>query len=138
LFANHLREELGHNELLVSREAPEVMFDPVLHATASWFCNQMIVLDNLDKTVVNLVLETAGHHFHMLAEPVFVEDECARYFAAHSDDLDAEHLQLGVHLLKDQPPQVYRRLSQVLERSWDMFEAMTGRIAQLVEAERKD
>ncbi len=137
IFGTHLREELGHNQLLVGRDSPPVMFDPVLDATASWFCNQMFLLDNLDKTIVNLVLETAGHHFHLLAEPLFMDDECAKYFKAHSNDLDAEHQQMGVHLLQDQPAQVYRRLSQVLERSWDMFEMMTGRIVQLVEIERE-
>jgi quercetin dioxygenase-like cupin family protein len=137
LFVSHLREELGHNELLAGPDGAPVIFDPILQATASWFCNQMVVLDNLDKIIVNLVLETAGQHFHLLAEPVFVQDRCAKYFEAHSG-VDDEHQHMGVPLLRDQPPEVYRRLSRVLERCWDMFEAMTGRIAEMVDADRKE
>jgi hypothetical protein len=115
LFANHLREELGHGDPPAGPDARPVAFDPVLHATASWFCNQMFLLDDLDKIVVNLVLETAR----------------AKYFETRV--ADGERQKLGLHLLRDQPPQVYRRLAAVLERSWDMFEAMTGRIVELVE-----
>src|SRR5690606_23346130 len=67
-FLRHLREELGHNELLLVSEGRALARDPILSATASWFCHQMLTLDNAGKSVVNLVLETAGDYFHSVAE----------------------------------------------------------------------
>jgi hypothetical protein len=115
LFLSQLRKELGSKDLLTGQDAAPVVFDPVLQATATWFRNQMFVLDDLDKTVVNLVLGTAGSH---LAP-------------------EGDQQKVGLHLLEDQPPQVYQRLAAVLERSWDMFEAMTGRIVELVESRKE-
>jgi len=43
----------------------------------------------------------------------------------------------GVHLLENQPPQVYQRLATVLERSWDMFDTLTARIVELVERRKE-
>jgi hypothetical protein len=126
-----LRRERGHADLLAGPDAGPAAFDPVLSATASWFCNQMFVLDDLDKTVVNLVLETAGGNLHKLAAPMFAGDPRAKYFEAQV--ADRARRKLGLDVLQGQPPQVYRRLAAVLERSWEMFEAMTGRIVELVE-----
>ena len=131
LFLGQLRKELGSRELLTGQDAAPAAFDPVLHAAATWFCNQMFVLDDLDKTVVNLVLATASNHLRQLAELVFAGDVREKHFASHG--LDGEQQRLGLHLLENQPPQVYQRFAGVLDRSWDMFEAMTGRIVELVE-----
>jgi mannose-6-phosphate isomerase-like protein (cupin superfamily) len=130
-FNAHLREELGHNELLPAPENNGAFFDPILTATSSWFCHQMLLLDNVDKAVVNIVLETAGYHFHTLADPVFAMDQSAKYFSLHAE-ADAQHKDSGVTLLQGEHPQTYRRLARVLDQSWDMLEAMTGRIATLV------
>jgi hypothetical protein len=129
LFLGQLRKELGAQDVSTGVEAAPA-FDPVLQATTTWFCNQMFVLDDLDKTVVNLVLGTASNHLHQLSELVFGGDVREKHLASHG--LDREHEKLGLHLLENQPPQVYQRLAAVLERSWDMFEALTGRIFELV------
>lgn len=136
LFLGQLRKELSSKDLVTGRDPAPVTFDPILQATATWFCNQMFVLDDLDKTVVNLVLGTASSHLHQLAERVFAGDVREKYFASNA--LDGERPKLGLHLLENQPPQVYKRLAAVLERSWEMFDSMTGRIVELVEKRTED
>ncbi len=126
LFGEHLREELGHNSLLRT-PSTVVQTDPVLRATSTWFCHQMLVLDNVDKIVVNLVLETAGYHLGTLAGPLFEGHEAESFFHTHGE-ADAGHMNLGVELLDGQPEQTYRRLIALADKSWDMLGAMTERI----------
>lgn len=132
VFDEHMQEELGHNKLLDVTGDPRVTSDPILNATSAWFCHQMLVLDNAGKAIVHLVLETAGHHFHTLATSVFASDRSSRYFVTHAQD-DERHKELAMHLLRGQHPLAYARLYKVLEESWDMFEAMSSRIAKLVD-----
>jgi mannose-6-phosphate isomerase-like protein (cupin superfamily) len=132
-FSIHLREELGHNVLLALPGDGGTIFDPILTATSTWFSHQMLLLDNVDKAVVNIVLETAGYHFHSLADPIFAADPCAKYFSIHAE-ADAAHQNAGIGLLRDQHPHTYHRLGRVLERAWDMLEAMTARIVHLLGA----
>jgi len=132
LFHEHLQEELGHNDLLTVRGHREAAKDPILHATSTWFCHQMLVQDNVGKVLLNVVLETAGYHFHTLAKPVFEHDESARYFDVHAEG-DEKHKDVGVELLSGQHPETYRRLEKVLESGWDTLDAMTRRVAQLVD-----
>jgi hypothetical protein len=134
-FLDHLREEQGHNRLLDVALNAGAFNDAVLKAVSNWFSHQMLVLDNVDKAVVNLVLETAGYYFGVLAGAVFHGTSSAPYFDAHAEG-DAEHKDVGMRLVAEQTPETYTRLQRVLDASWDMLEAMTRRIAQLVQAER--
>ncbi len=129
IFHEHLEEEIGHNRLLSVPRERWAERDPVLRATAAWFCHQMLVLDNAGKAVVHLVLETAGFHFHTLAKPVLASDVSADYFAAHSE-ADDEHKDVVIRLLEGQRPETYRRLHRVLEDAWDMFDALSARITR--------
>jgi len=133
-FGEHLLEELGHNKLLDASGDRRATTDPVLRATSSWFCYQMLTLDNSGKAVVNLVLETAGYYLGVLAKPVYEGEDSANYFDTHAIG-DAEHKETCVRLLEDEHPQTYRRLHRVLEDTWDMLDAMTTRIARLVSQE---
>jgi mannose-6-phosphate isomerase-like protein (cupin superfamily) len=133
-FDEHFREELGHNTLLKVKGDPRATMDPVLRATANWFPHKMLTLDNAGKAVVHLVLETAGNYFHTLAKPVFAEDECSEYFVKHAE-VDERHQELAHQLLAGHHPDAYERLALVLEDSWNMFAAMSSRVAQLVELE---
>jgi quercetin dioxygenase-like cupin family protein len=135
VFRTHLLEELGHNELLKVSGRSGADRDAVLRAASAWFCHQMLVLDNSGKAIVNLVLETAGYHFHTLAQAVFVSDESAEYFHVHAEG-DELHKDVGLDLIEDLHPENYRRLHRVLEDTWDMFDTMTKRIAHLVALER--
>jgi hypothetical protein len=112
-------------------EDPRIATDAILKATSGWFCHQMMVLDNAGKAVVNLVLETAGYHFHSLASPVFRGDEGETYFDTHAE-ADEHHKDIGVDLLEGLRPDTYRELYDVLESSWNMLEAVTQRIFELV------
>jgi mannose-6-phosphate isomerase-like protein (cupin superfamily) len=135
-FHTHFMEELGHNELLTvpaNRRGPS---DPILRATSSWFCHQMLMLDNIGKAVlIHLVLETAGYHFHTLAKPVLAGDVSEGYFNAHSE-ADEDHKDAVLQLLEGQHPETYRRLHRIVEDGWDMFDALTRRIVHYVELER--
>jgi hypothetical protein len=130
-FLDHLTEEFGHNKLLRAANELRISADPSLQATLSWFCHQMLVLDNAGKAIVNLVLETGGYHFHNLAKPVFSGDDVQEYFDTHAED-DEQHKDLGLSLLQDQHPLTYANLLHVLDGSWDMLDATTQRIFELV------
>jgi mannose-6-phosphate isomerase-like protein (cupin superfamily) len=132
LFHEHLVEELGHNKLLATSGKSPIARDPVLRATASWFCHQMLVLDNAEKAIVNLVLESAGYYLGTLAGPQFEGQISASYFATHGED-DARHRELGMQLLEGHHAQTYARLQRVLDSSWDMLDAMTRRFAHIIE-----
>jgi hypothetical protein len=132
VFDEHLFEEIGHNKLLKVNGDWKAAADPILKATSNWFCHQMLVLDNAEKAVVHLVLETGGHYFHTLAMSVFESDESAPYFGAHAEH-DEDHKDLVIDVLKDHHPFRYVGLHRVLEDSWDMLEAMCARIATLVQ-----
>jgi hypothetical protein len=131
-FHGHLLEELGHNELLAISGSSPIAHDSILIATSNWFCHQMLVLDNAEKAVVNLALESAGYYLGTLSMPLFVNDESRGYFDTHAED-DAHHKELGAQLLDDLHPHTYARLQRVLDSSWDMIEAMTARFAYLIE-----
>ena len=133
-FEQHLREELGHNKLLKVTRNSGAFEDPILKAASSWFCHQMLVLDNVDKAVVNLVLETAGYYLGALAGPAFVGEEGSEFFHTHAE-ADADHKDVGARLLEGQQPDTYARLQRVLDSSWDMLDTMTRRIAILIENE---
>ncbi|HXK18033.1 MAG TPA: hypothetical protein VNG33_09530 [Polyangiaceae bacterium] len=131
-FNQHLLEELGHNKLLSVSGATAVSRDAVLRAMSSWFCHQMLVLDNAEKAVVNLVLETGGYYLGTLSMPMFEGDSAQRYFDTHAED-DAHHKDLSVALLDGLHPHTYVRLQRVLDASWDMVDGMTQRFAELIE-----
>jgi hypothetical protein len=133
-FHGHLLEELGHNRLLEVAGNRRIFGDPILRATSCWFSHQMLTLDNAGKTVVNLVLETSGYHFHNLAKPVFASADSSHYFELHAE-ADEGHMELGMDLLTDLHPDVYRRLLDILEDSWNMMETVTTRFAELIELE---
>jgi hypothetical protein len=135
-FGSHLSEEFGHNVLMRAAPDPRVEGDPRLHATLSWFCYRMFVLDNAGKAVINLVLESGGYHFHNIAKPAFKGDDVEEYFDTHAED-DERHQNLGLDLLEGLDPNTYETLLGVLNVGWDMLEATTQRILELVRLEHE-
>ena len=131
MFSAHLLEEIGHNKMLEPSDDPRIFADPTLHATLSWFCHQMLILDNVGKVILNLVLETAGYHFHTLAKPLFEQDEGQVYFDTHAEG-DEAHMDMGRELLEHQHPSTYEHLLQLLDNGYDIFDAVTQRIFDLV------
>ncbi len=131
-FHEHLTEELGHNQLLPDTATSPGANDPVLRAMASWFCHQMVALDNAEKAVVNLVLESGAYYVCTLSQPLFEGHASHGFFSTHAED-DERHKELSVGLLEGLHPQVYARLLQVLDKTWDMVDAMTQRFAYFIE-----
>jgi mannose-6-phosphate isomerase-like protein (cupin superfamily) len=136
MFHEHFLEELGHNKLLDVAKHPRAFKDPILRATSSWFNHQLLSLDNAEKTILNIALETAGFYFHNLAAPVFVGDQSKEYFELHAE-ADEKHKELGLDLLENEHPDTYRRLYRILDKGWDMMDAMTARMAYLAELDAK-
>lgn len=133
IFSEHLREELGHNELM-HLTGPRRPFDAILEATANWFPAQMLVQDNAAKAAIHLVLETGGDYFFNLARPSFETDVAAEFFRTHAED-DERHKEMTYDLLQGLSPETYVRLQQTVVDSWNMIDAMTRRIHQLVSVE---
>lgn len=132
LFLQHLQEELGHDELLAARSHKHRSHDAILHATSIWFCNQMIILDNLEKAaLVHLVLEVSGSYYHDLAQKKLGRD-APDYYEVHNQ-VDDIHAQMGADLLRGHSEEVYRRLYKIIDKGWSMLDAMTRRVAQIVE-----
>jgi mannose-6-phosphate isomerase-like protein (cupin superfamily) len=131
-FGEHLREELGQNRLLKVNGTPIIAKDAVLRGLSSWFCHQMLVLDNAEKAVVNLVLESGAYYVCTLSQPLFEGHEAQKFFDTHAEE-DEHHKELSVALLQALHPRVYGRLHDVLETTWNMVDAMTQRLAYLIE-----
>jgi hypothetical protein len=133
LFLTHLHEELGHDQLLAARDIKNQINDPILQAVSSWFCHQMFLLDNLEKTVlVHLVLEVAGIHYHNLAKVKAAMDVKSEYYDVHNEH-DDKHAEMAFELLQDHTPATYQRLLKILSEGWDMLNAMNCRVAQLID-----
>lgn len=130
MFTQHLCEEFGHDKLLAQRSIKHDCHDPILHAISIWFCNQMLILDNLEKTaLVHLVLELGSAHFNHLAGARLSQDVHSDYYDRH--EIDDAHAQMGAELLRGHQTETYRRLHQVIEKGWSMVDAMTRRFMQL-------
>lgn len=132
-FLQHFNEEIGHDVLYKTRAREEnPAEDPVIEAIASWFVHQMFIRDNVEKTaLIHLVIEHTSHHYHTLARPMlakFVNDD---YFAVH--EADDDHAQMGIDLLKGESALTYQRLVPVIDKAWDMMNAMLDRVAYLTE-----
>jgi hypothetical protein len=125
-------DEFGHN-MLLPHDGLVAAPDPVMNATLAWFTHQMLVRDNAEKAVlVHLVLEAAAEAFFTkpATQDVFAAAGALDYFQAHLED--EEHKDLGARMLRGLHPATYRRLHRMLEDGWDMFDAMSNRLAELV------
>lgn len=128
----HLQEEFCHNLLLMKdRDYRAPIWDPILEATAAWFCWKMFTLDNEEKTlIVHLVLETSANIFFRAAHKVMEKYQETSYFEIHSV-ADEKHEAMGKFLLEGLSKQKYQRLSELLLQSWDVLNAACNRIAEL-------
>lgn len=133
----HLEEEIGHNKLLLGREGAQDISDPILHATSQWWPYQMLIMDNIEKSVlVHMVLEASGTEFHRHANKVFKSEVQSNYFDLH-EECDEGHSELADHLLMGHPPEMYANLACVLDEGWEMLSALFERILLLVEENSK-
>jgi mannose-6-phosphate isomerase-like protein (cupin superfamily) len=117
-FRKHFVEAISRDDVLAPRRrAAQTETDPVLNATATWFCRQMLVLDDLGKTaLVDLVLERAGTSFRALARKGVTSPGATRVPSK----------------LEGHDPHTYGQLYVLVEDGWDMFDTMGARISAIV------
>lgn len=133
IFLQHLSEEIGHEALYDARKsAQKGLQDAVIEAIAAWFILQMFVRDNIEKVVlIHLVIENASDYYHELARPILMTDQAEAYYEAHK--VDSVHAQMGVDMLKGESATTYQHLMPLVNKGWDMMQAMFDRIVYLVD-----
>lgn len=132
----HLADELGHNVLLEkSRPSGRSIWDPNLEAACAWFPWKTATLDDAERVVlIHLVVEASAVVFYQQMHHVLATPESAAHQAAHRDQRDEEHVQMGVAALRDAGGLDLDRLARVQRQGWDMLNHVMGRMADLVAA----
>lgn len=133
LFMRHLREEIGHDEVLrQDRGRSDDVWDPVIEAVGAWFVSRMSMLDNLEKmAVVHLVLESSGAHMGALSKRTMPRYGSAKYFQLH-DEVDDSHVSLAMEPLQNQSAEALARLRMVVGQAWQMMNTWGDRVASIV------
>jgi hypothetical protein len=133
LFMRHLREEIGHDEVLrQDRGRSDDVWDPVIEAVGAWFASRMSMLDNLEKmAVVHLVLESSGAHMGALSKKTMPRYGSAKYFQLH-DEVDDSHVSVAIEPLQNQSPEALARLRVVVGQAWQMMNTWGDRVASIV------
>lgn len=132
-FLQHLKEEIGHDDLLRNRKNPQKKWDPILAGISSWFIYQMMILDNAEKTaVMHLVLEVAGDYYHSYGNRMLSSYINSDYYETHEEH-DENHAEMGVALLEGYTEATYKRMYTLINESWDMIIAMIDRVHQIIQ-----
>jgi hypothetical protein len=134
LFRRHLREEIGHDDVLAKdRGRSDEVWDPVLEGATAWFISRMTILDNIEKlAIVHLVLESSGAYMGAISKAPMRQLGSADYFSLH-DEVDDSHVSLAIEPIRRQPPETIERLMVVIEQAWRMLDTYVERVAALVE-----
>ncbi len=136
VFLSHLKDEIGHDDLLRKREHVKAEKDPILKAISAWFSYQMFILDNVEKAaIVHLVLETTGDYYHNFARAKLAEAVNSDYYEVHAVH-DSDHAEMGIELIKTAGLKTYYRLHEIIEEAWNMMDAMVDRVYELVIKEK--
>lgn len=133
IFARHLREEIGHDEVLrKDRGRADDLWDPVIEAVGAWFALSMSNLDNVAKlAVVHLVLETSGAHMGSLSRRTMPRYGSAKYFELH-DEVDDSHVSMAIAPLQAQSSETLDSLREVVGHAWQMMNTWGDRVASIV------
>ncbi|MEV8630620.1 cupin domain-containing protein [Streptosporangium sp. NPDC051023] len=130
-YGEHLREELGHDRLLLEHhDAGTDAYDTVLEAAGNWFVAQMHQLDEAQKIVlVHMVVESSGHAFGLATSEVF-QDKASKggYFNLHAQ-ADEDHRSIGRAYLRSLPASAFPRLMETCRRAWDQMDLVHERVA---------
>ncbi|GAA3090068.1 cupin domain-containing protein [Streptosporangium carneum] len=129
-YGEHLREELGHDRLLLEHhDADAEAYDTVLEAAGNWFVAQMHQLDEAQKIVlVHMVVESSGHVFGLATSEIFSEEAKGGYFDLHAE-ADDDHRRIGRAYLHRLPASAFPRLMETCRRAWDQMDLVHERIA---------
>jgi hypothetical protein len=133
LFAQHLRDEVGHDELLrMDFGRRDELWDPVAEACAAWFVVQMSSLDNIEKlAVMHLVVEATGAYMGGTFGPAMLRFGASAYYKLH-DEVDQSHVTLAIEPLRRQPPETLARVRTVVGQAWRVLAVWLERVAALV------
>lgn len=115
---------LARSALRSSARGAQAEADPALECMTNWFTYQMFVLDNAEKTVVELASKCAGAAYRNVAVALLTEYSSQAY-----DHVN--HAITGADLLRHQSPRTYARLRSVMGEAWDMLAALSDRIVEL-------
>lgn len=131
LFLEHLKEEIGHNEL-IDANMDCYDKDSIITAGSHWFLNKMIMGSDLEKLVVmHLCIEESADILHNdLKKFNTVLDVNKDYVDCHADH-DHTHANMGTDLLDNISEYDASQLSELLDESWDMLELILNRVAYL-------
>lgn len=138
LYADHLRDEFGHDELLknqynLSGEA----YDPLLEAASLWFINKMLSADEAEKIVIiHMVIESSGHLFGEATKALFAPTQLQddSYFDVHAE-ADEDHSAIGRPYLQRLAPDAFPKLIQTCRQAWEQMENVHERIAVMTMAD---
>ncbi|GGU93908.1 hypothetical protein GCM10010211_71060 [Streptomyces albospinus] len=137
-YAEHLREEFGHDELLRQEHGiTRRVYDPTLEAASSWFVNQMHRANEAATIViVHMVVESSGQVFGEATGKIFKSPPGARtsYFELHAE-ADDDHRGIGRDYLRGISAVQFPHLLTVCEQAWDQMDLIHERIAALALAE---
>jgi quercetin dioxygenase-like cupin family protein len=138
LYADHLRDELGHDAMLRAQHGLDgSLYDPILEGASQWFVNMMLRADEAEKIViVHMVVESSGCLFGRASRAAFGPQErppgeC--YFDLHAQ-ADDDHRSIGRSYLQALPPARFARLIDTCGKAWDQMDLVHQRIAVLTDA----
>lgn len=133
LFLRHLREEAGHDEVLIKqRGRADEIWDPVMEGSAAWFIRCMSALDNVEKlAVMHLVLESSGAYMGSVCGPAMRRFNGSAYFELH-DEVDQSHVTMAIEPLHRQAPETIARVRARVEQAWLVLDTWVERVAALV------
>lgn len=131
----HLKEEFGHNVILEeARQHQPPIWDPILESLSCWFSWRMFSLNDCEKLVlVHFILEAGSDVVCSAASEIFSACGEGGYFNLHSE-LDKDHKNMGLYLLKGLSDHEYDRLLKVQHQSWSIFNAAMMRMAEIIQA----
>jgi quercetin dioxygenase-like cupin family protein len=135
VFLEHLLDEIGHDtDLEKERGKKELLWDPILHASTSWFNAKNFVVDNPARVVmVQMVLERGAFYFYSHYNRLLSQEGLESEHIKNHSIADEGHDKLGVELLEDESPKKLKSYQKLLEESWNMLELFLGRTAELVQ-----
>lgn len=133
IFFEHLLEELGHDtELKKERNKEEVVWDPILEASTSWFFGKNFLIDDPERIVmIQMVLEKGASLFYGHFSKVLENIMPSEHIKNHSH-LDEGHDELGVSLLKVESEAKIQSLNKLLDESWSMLNLYLDRVATII------
>lgn len=138
LYADHLRDEFGHDELLKNQNNLNgEAYDPLLEAASLWFLNKMLSADEAEKIViVHMVIESSGHLFGEATKVLFAptQPQDNSYFEVHAE-ADEDHSAIGRPYLQRLPPDAYPKLIETCRQAWEQMDIVHERIAAMTMAD---